>query len=456
MGLFSFGKKQKTEGFEFIIDETFALNTGTSAVATGRLKKGRITPGTMAVCLDGDGNPVFSCPIEGIEQGTHLLKAASADARGTYGAHYGLKLGGVIRNQIPIDGTLVEETEERLEALRQRRADAGVRRTAAEADPAEGPVGEAREQELLPLLEKAELQDSDLEELKIQECIFLLVELQAKNSREAVESYQAKGDVLYKMIIRKLREASRLYVTLDENTGLPFITGDTVDVYSSKKLAKQAAVFYGQQNRHLLVREASLEDSELPGHINLFAWLYYLGMEKILVDNGGYKLLVKRADILPPPDETQKSRMEVPVTNPPLRFAMADFLGEIRWRVSYAERQENIRVREERLMEELKGARLLVPVKSSSLQQGSGVITMDKDTSLNFPKVEDNDGKSFLPLFTDWLDFQKAYHKEEWGAMVVSIYDGITIAGDDGIVVNPLGENLVLNQAGIEKIKSVK
>ena len=120
MGLFSFGKKRAADGFEFAIDNTYALQTGDSAVVTGRLKHGRITPGTMAICLDADGEPLFSCPVEGIEQGTHIMKVAVSDARGTYGAHYGLKLGGVIKSQIPTDGTLVNETSERTQALQER------------------------------------------------------------------------------------------------------------------------------------------------------------------------------------------------------------------------------------------------------------------------------------------------------------------------------------------------
>ncbi len=452
MGLFSFGKKRAADGFEFAIDNTYALQTGDSAVVTGRLKHGRITPGTMAICLDADGEPLFSCPVEGIEQGTHIMKVAVSDARGTYGAHYGLKLGGVIKSQIPTDGTLVNETSERTQALQERIAREGVPGQAKKTQ--DGPVGSEREDELLPLLLEERIPAEHLKPLKIQECIFLLCSLQSMNSQEPVEHYAEKGNLLFSTIIDKLNDAPSLYITLDETTGLPFITGDTVDVYSAKKLAQQAASFYGSQNRHLLVREVSKEDSGLPGHIGLFAWLYYLGMERILVDNGAYKIVLNRADLLPPPDEDQLKRMEVPVTNPSLRFAMADFLGEVRWRVSYKERQDNIKAKEGRLMEELCRARLLIPVKGEALKQGIRILP--QDTSLNIPRVEDNEGRAFLPLFTDWLDFQRAYSKEEWGAMVIPVMDGIAIAGEDGIVINPLGENLILNAAAIDKIKKAK
>ena len=117
MALFSFGKKKQGEGFEFSINDTYTVNDSSSAVVTGTLHRGRIVPGTAAVCLDKDRNPLFRCRIQGIEQGTRILKLASADSQGDYGPHYGLKLGGVGRQRIPEDGFLVSETEELLAAL---------------------------------------------------------------------------------------------------------------------------------------------------------------------------------------------------------------------------------------------------------------------------------------------------------------------------------------------------
>ena len=129
----------------------------------------------------------------------------------------------------------------------------------------------------------------------------------------------------------------------------------------------------------------------------------YLGMERILVDNGSYQLIVKRADILPSAAETA-AKDAVPVCNPSFRFAMADFLEETRWHVDDPEREENIKTKNERMMKELKKARFLVPMKyeGGALKRGENHISLSKGGSMTFPKVQNNKGTYFLPLFTDW------------------------------------------------------
>ena len=64
---------------------SYALKEGKSVVVTGKMTEGKVTPGTAAICLDSEGKPAFHCVIKGIEQGTQLMKMASADMKGTYG-----------------------------------------------------------------------------------------------------------------------------------------------------------------------------------------------------------------------------------------------------------------------------------------------------------------------------------------------------------------------------------
>ena len=55
-------------------------------------------------------------------------------------------------------------------------------------------------------------------------------------------------------------------------------------------------------------------------------------------------------------------------------------------------------------------------------------------------------------MFTDWLEFQKAYKREEWGCMVFSLADGLQAAAGDPAVINPLTENLILDRALVKEI----
>ena len=47
------------------------------------------------------------------------------------------------------------------------------------------------------------------------------------------------------------------------------------------------------------------------------------------------------------------------------------------------------------------------------------------------------------------------YQPKDWGAAVVSISDVIGINKGDGIVVNPMGENLILKEKAIGAVKEI-
>ena len=101
--------------------------------------------------------------------------------------------------------------------------------------------------------------------------------------------------------------SSSLYILLDKGTGLPYIIEGTVDVYSEEILAKHALHFYeNQYHKSLILKEVPKKNSGLPGRISLFAWLYYLGMEKLLINNGSYQLLMNRSDFLEDPSEEKE------------------------------------------------------------------------------------------------------------------------------------------------------
>lgn len=462
MGLFSFGKRQKEEGFEFIIEDSFGLKDTAGAVATGRLKRGRFAPGTRAVCLDAEGTPVCSCRIEGIEQGTQIMKLATSDAKGTYGNHYGLKLGGVVKAQLPAEGTLVPETEERLDYLESHpitlQPQSSGQKMMTYEDAMEelndgGPLGEKREEELAPMLEETQLDQEELGKLNIQECIYLLCTLQRTAGERNDPFYKEKGDLLYTTILGKLANAPTLYLVMNEDTNVPFIIGDSVDVYSTLDRAMRAVEFYRKQHYHLYVKEVPLDNSGLPGSLSLFAWLFYLGMERILVDNGAYKAMIKRSDLCSIEEVASEGGLEVPVVNPGLRFSMADFLEETRWQVSYNGRRDNLEAKAERLTERLKKSKLLVPIRYEDMKQGTDPVSLVGKKNLNLPMAETEEGTKYLPVFTDWIEFQGSYAKEEWGVIALPMAEIMRAVEEEGIVINPLTENLALDAESLTELK---
>ena len=285
----------------------------------------------------------------------------------------------------------------------------------------------------------------------------MICRLQQMNEQTEMPDYNEKGQLLYDAVVEKLKMSSSLYILLDKSTGLPYIIEGTVDVYSEEILAKHALHFYeNQYHKSLILKEVPKKNSGLPGRISLFAWLYYLGMEKLLINNGSYQLLMNRSDFLEDPSEEKGAELPVPVSNPALRFEMADLLGEVRWPVSYPEREEKIAAKKNAVLNELVKSKLLVPVKyNGDLNVGQNSLSAEQGQGLILPRITNKQKKAFLPLFTDWMEFEKAYKRNDWGCVVFSMADAIRATGGDNIVINPLAENLVLDREDIKEIINI-
>ncbi|MSR90997.1 SseB family protein [Inconstantimicrobium porci] len=65
---------------------------------------------------------------------------------------------------------------------------------------------------------------------------------------------------------------------------------------------------------------------------------------------------------------------------------------------------------------------------------------------MNFALITNSQEKAFVPLFTDWLEFEKSYSKDEWNGMIININDALSKAkNNEGMVINPFGENLIIS-----------
>ena len=83
---------------------------------------------------------------------------------------------------------------------------------------------------------------------------------------------------------------------------------------------------------------------------------------------------------------------------------MADLLGEVRWPVSYPEREEKIAAKKNAVLNELVKSKLLVPVKyNGDLNVGQNSLSAEQGQGLILPRITNKQKKAFLPLFTDWL-----------------------------------------------------
>ena len=97
----------------------------------------------------------------------------------------------------------------------------------------------------------------------------------------------------------------------------------------------------------------------------------------------------------------------------------------------------------------IRGAQLLVPTQHEGPTEvdENGRIKIGKDTKLKFMVVKTKDDKQFLPVYTDPFEFAKQGVTKDWNAGVFRYQDVIRFVQDrEGIVINPLGQSVVLTK----------
>ena len=210
--------------------------------------------------------------------------------------------------------------------------------------------------------------------------------------------------------------------------------------------AQAAADAFGHQFRKLAVRECKGENSEeASSKRGFFDYLYYLGIERIIIDNGWYRAHFRRNEIVAPPNWAEDKKM--PPANPALAFSMLDFLGEVRWPVKYEKRMQVLQAKELRMLSLAMVGHYIVPIQHEGPAEvmEDGRIHFNKDTKLKFPVMKNAEGKIFLPVFTDGVEFSKKFGKDGFEGGVFGFQDVLRFIQDkEGFVINPMGQNIMI------------
>lgn len=441
-------KEQNESDFVCYIKDMFDVKDGGSLII-GQVLLGQVKENDKVLYVTQKARVLGGCTVASIDQGKNRVSLAYATGNSEYGCHYGFYLPELSKEEIVKGNLLVSSSMlegDRIEQL-------NVEELVKKAVPVQtSKLSPKRKGEIGPIILKKEIEKDMLTDLTIQEVLFLICSLRAYHEKSPMENFESNEKVLYETIIDKIKTSEKFYVTIDKTTGFPFINTGFVDLYSTEQFANEAADFYAQRYRKLEVREIS--HCMLPNKMNFFIYLYIIGAEKLIVDNGQYRCEVNRFDILPPPDYSNTANISVPIFNPSLRFSMIDFFSELRWSVNYSERPQVLKKKEDIMIEEICKAKYLLPMKyEGKAKQDGDKLVFQQDTQLLFAKITNEEDETYIPAFTDWLEFEKAYDKNEWHGVIMSILDAIEIGNGDGVVINPYGESLLLNDNNMKQVK---
>lgn len=414
----------------FMIDDVFPDMTKDGEDATlvsGYIVKGTLKPGDGLFMADENGKPEMTCVIDGIER---LGRDAVAEI--TY-----VKDGGNENAYGLWFKKSHTATFKKGEYLYQLEAN--------EAEKNPDRLSDVRRKELTAALVHNEIDGGYLATLEIQDICFLLNLIRMQHAETAVENYETKDELMTKALCEKLLSAETLYFNEDLQTNSPFINQGACDVFSKYSYAADAEAFFKKQFRQLTTVEVKAGESTLPGGMDLFTYLYIVGIMLVRVDFGQFRVTLEITKITPPPTKEQLDAYECPIVNPELRFTMNSALSEQRWPVRYDKHEDNIHRSEQMMLDALTRAKLLLPVKVDGevVVDDSNIVHIQKNAQIQVPHIQDGSSRQYIPFFTDWSEFRKVYPSDDWKGLLISSKEALSMDMNTGVVINPLGENCV-------------
>ena len=255
----------------------------------------------------------------------------------------------------------------------------------------------------------------------------------AITKQEAVKALQTR-DLLY---VAYAHATKMPYVICDEESfndqAWIFATEEEIKEYGKKKLDDK-----------ILLMGMRYEKKDFP---KLYGLLYSIGVNSMVWNDGGERLEVEISDVAKQADMSKIEPAKRPLVNPSLQLSAIYFMQELRRPVEKEERK-NMRELEEELIANLCKAEFLVGIASSP----------DDPKKINIPYLKNKDGKILQPIFTDILEFEKFAKGKKLRAAKVPFAKllDLLMKQADGIAVNPMGFNLMLNKDQIKRMMGIR
>lgn len=295
----------------------------------------------------------------------------------------------------------------------------------------------------------------EFEKVNIQELVFLIFTMRVLKEKNALNNHDYDGKIIAftRALIIKLRTSKELYIAYDKNTKYPYIDfEERAWIFSQKEFADNAVEHFNKQETFLEMKK--LVDKDV---INEFGKMHYIGIEKFLIDNGEYTIEMKRNEILPSCDYSNVPAKNISVINPKMQFAMIKFFQNAYSRKNYANKAEVMRNLEEKMLEEVINAKYLVPIKleNNDLKiDSNGMNVVNKGNEVRFSIIKDKNGISWIPAFTDWYEFDKAFDKKNWKSSICNFQDILLLSENlEGAVINCSGLSIKIDDTNKDIIK---
>ena len=343
------------------------------------------------------------------------------------------------------------------------------------------PLTAERKDEVGALVYEPTIKPDMLKALNLQETLFLEAALLIAHKQHPLDNYDQNRQVIRNHFLDMVRAQEKIYVLYDARTGYPLLDGSFVLMYLDKEHAEIAAKLYAEQLRSVKIIELpgmSAEPVQHDGKIQMkiFDYLFFLGAENIVIDNGWYKGFLRRSEISAP-FYINEDPEKIPPYNPAISFALTDYVGELRWPVQYGKRKELLQAKFNNVMKLVPKGTYILPFRTldeeaanAGDQAADGAAgeqtatpthdgiaeTTDaaaesaeaakKNHRVQLPMVTLN-GKNFMPVYTDIFEFSKKFANSGFRPTRADFQTISRFMGNyDGFIINPQGQAMVIER----------
>ena len=343
------------------------------------------------------------------------------------------------------------------------------------------PLTPERKDEVGALVYEPTLKPDMLKDLNLQETLFLEAALLIAHKQHPLDNYDQNRQVIRNHFLDMVRAQEKIYVLYDARTGYPLLDGSFVLMYLEKEHAEIAAKLYAEQMRSVKIIEVpgmAAEPAQLDGKIQMkiFDYLFFLGAENIVIDNGWYKGFLRRSEISAP-FYINEDPEKIPPYNPAISFALTDYVGELRWPVQYGKRKELLQAKFNSVMKLVPKGTYLLPFRNldeesanagepnadGAAAEQTATPTHDgmaettdaatesaeaakKNHRVQLPMVTLN-GKNFMPVYTDIFEFSKKFANSGFRPTRADFQTISRFMGNyDGFIINPQGQAMVIER----------
>lgn len=307
------------------------------------------------------------------------------------------------------------------------------------------------------IIEK-KLSKKDIKKWEINETIYGINQLLNIQNCELTEEFINKVKHNYNLLLNSFKNSFKYldnyYVIYNEKIDYPFIDAKSCFIFTEEDWANKFVEFMASKY-NIKVKTKKINNDKKA----FFKECYRIGIKSFIINNGINALTIKENDIFDTSKFYNEKENKNVIINPNLQNNLILYYQEL---TNNTANDEYLSILENTICKNIVLGDFLLPMYSQNikkLQQNKGTINLE---DLNFGILKDVMSNEYIPIFTDYDEFLKAYNEENWGILEITCDDLLNIYKSNiensclGFIINCSGVNISFKEQNIKTLENIK